>query len=113
MHTGIFVAEEAGDLAGFIHVAIRDSAPIPILRRRRYAVIDGVGVRVDRQKHGIGTALMEKAHAWASAMGAESIQLSVFAFNEKAFTFYEKLGYQTLSRKMERKLSPETSGRFE
>ena len=48
----------------------------------------------------VGTALMEKAHAWASAMGASAVQLSVFAFNQGAVAFYKKQGYQVLSYKM-------------
>jgi ribosomal protein S18 acetylase RimI-like enzyme len=100
MYSKIFVAEQGTDLVGFIHVVIRDSAPIPIMRPRRYAVIDGIGVREDRQKRGVGTALMEKAHAWASAMGASAVQLSVFAFNQGAVAFYKKQGYQVLSYKM-------------
>ena len=106
MHTGIFVAEEGGDLAGFIHVAIRDAAPIPILRPRRYAVIDGIGVRSDRQNRGVGSALMAKAHTWAAAMGATAMQLNVYAFNEQALTFYRKLGYRTVSYKMDLELPP-------
>ncbi len=47
---------------------------------------------------------MEKMQEWAIAKGATSIELNVYEFNETAISFYEGLGYQTLSRKMSKEL---------
>ena len=47
---------------------------------------------------------MDEMQAWAIAKGATSIELNVYEFNETAISFYERLGYQTLSRKMSKQL---------
>jgi ribosomal protein S18 acetylase RimI-like enzyme len=47
---------------------------------------------------------MNKIQDWALTKGASSIELNVYEFNETAISFYEKLGYQTLSRKMSKDL---------
>lgn len=49
--------------------------------------------------------LMDEIQKWAIVKGATSIELNVFEFNYTAISFYERLGYQTLSRKMSKELS--------
>ena len=103
-NTALFVADPGEQLAGFVHVYVRDTEPIPIRVQRRYAVIDDVGVRPEFQHRGIGRALMNKALDWALSRGAESVELSVYEFNHEAMAFYDKLGFQTLSRRMSKSL---------
>ena len=97
---GFFIAEEQGQIIGFVHVIVRDSPPITVFVQRRYAVVDGAVVGTGYQGKGVGRKLMETAHEWALGEGAESVELNVYEFNEDAITFYEQLGYETLSRKM-------------
>jgi ribosomal protein S18 acetylase RimI-like enzyme len=47
---------------------------------------------------------MDKVQEWALAKGATSIELNVYEFNETAISFYESLGYQTFSRRMNKDL---------
>jgi ribosomal protein S18 acetylase RimI-like enzyme len=101
---GFFVAEMAEELVGFAHVNIRDTPPIPILLPRRYAVVDSIVVKSGLQKRGIGRMLMDRMQEWAIEKGATSIELNVYEFNETAISFYEGLGYQTISRKMSKEL---------
>jgi ribosomal protein S18 acetylase RimI-like enzyme len=75
----------------------------PIFVRRRYAVIDNVVVKKKFRRAGVGRALVEKAHEWAVAEGADSIELNVWEFNREAIEFYRTLGYETTSRKMSRR----------
>lgn len=102
--TGFFVAEADGKLAGFIHVFVRDMPESPILIHHHYAVVDGIAIRSEFRNQGLGGKLMEKTQEWAAAMGAEYIELNVHEFNRNAISFYEKLGYQTSSRKMRKSL---------
>ncbi len=83
---------------------IRESPEIPIFVRRRYAVIESVVVAEEHRRAGIGRGLVEKAHQWAVAEGADSIELNVWEFNQGAVEFYERLGYETASRKMSKRL---------
>jgi GNAT superfamily N-acetyltransferase len=102
---GFFVAEVRDRLVGLICTVIRESSEIPIFVRRRYAVVDDVVIKREFRRTGIGRALMEKAHEWALAEGAGSIELNVWEFNQEAIEFYKTLGYETASRKMSKRLS--------
>lgn len=101
---GLFVAEADGKLVGFIHVIIKETPAIPIFVPRRYAIVDSIFVKPEFQNHGIGRTLMDKMQEWAITKGAVSIELNVYEFNQTAISFYEKLGYHTLSRKMSKDL---------
>jgi len=100
---GFFVAQVGDRLAGLICVMIREAPEVPIFARRRYAMIDNVVVEEKFRRAGIGRALVEKAHEWAVAEGAESIELNVWEFNQEAIEFYRALGYETTSRKMSKR----------
>ena len=100
---GFFIAQVRDRLVGLICVMIRESSEIPIFVRRRYAVVDNVVVKREFQRTGIGRALMEKAHEWAVAEGADGIELNVWEFNQEAIEFYRALGYETASRKMSKR----------
>lgn len=101
---GLFVAQAGDRLTGLICITIRESPGLPIFVQRRYAVIDSVVVAEAFRRTGVGRALMEKAHEWSAARGAESIELNVWEFNREAIAFYETLGYETASRKMNKRL---------
>lgn len=101
---GLFVAESGGRVAGFLHVVVHDTPPIPILVPRRLAVVDNLVVRRDLRRAGIGRALMERAEQWAREQGATEIDLTVFEFNAGAIAFYRSLGYETRTRRMSKAL---------
>ena len=103
-HAGVFVAERAGQLVGFVQIMLAESPDIPICVPRRYALIDNLVVKSDLRRSGIGQALMNRASAWATAQGAISIELTVYDFNEAALEFYRALGYKMLRHTMSKKL---------
>ena len=100
----LLVAEAGEKLVGFVHVIVRDTPAMPVFVPRHYAIVDGIVVKSGFQKHGIGKVLMDKMQEWAIARGAASIELNVYEFNETAISFYQRLGYQTVSRKMSKEL---------
>lgn len=99
-NVALFVAEVGEKLVGFAHVIVRDTPAIPVFVPRRYAIVDSIVVKSGFQNSGIGRILMDKTQEWAIAKGATSIELNVYEFNTTAISFYERLGYQTFSRKM-------------
>ena len=103
-NVALLIAEAGGKPVGFVHAVVRDAPAMPIFVPRRYAIVDGILVRSGFQNHGIGRILMDKMQAWAISKGATSIELNVYEFNRPAISFYERLGYQTLSRKMSKEL---------
>ncbi|MBI9051644.1 MAG: GNAT family N-acetyltransferase [Anaerolineaceae bacterium] len=101
---GFFVAEVDGIIAGFGHVMLVNAHDFPILVPRQYAVVDCIAIKDGFQHHGIGKALMAEMQEWAVSKEASAIELNVYEFNRNAISFYEGLGYQTYSRKMNKKL---------
>jgi ribosomal protein S18 acetylase RimI-like enzyme len=100
----LLVAEVGEKLVGFVHAIVRDAPAIPVFVPRRYAIVDGIGVKSGFQNRGIGRILVGKMQEWAIAKGATSIELNVYEFNEIAISFYERLGFQAFSRKMSKEL---------
>ena len=103
-NVGLFVAETGTELVGFVHAMVRDAPPMPIFVPRHYVIVDSIVVRSSYQYQGTGRMLMNKIQDWALTKGASSLELNVYEFNESAISFYKKLGYQTLSRKMSKDL---------
>lgn len=103
-NVALFVAEVDEKLVGFVHAIVRDAPAIPVFVPRCYAIVDGIVVKSGFQNQGIGKILMDKMQEWAIAGGATTIELNVYEFNETAISFYERLGYQALSRKMSKEL---------
>jgi len=103
-NVALLVAEADEKLVGFGHTIVRDTPVFPVFVPRRYAIVEGIVVKSGFQNHGIGRILMDKMQEWATTKGAASIELNVYEFNETAISFYERLGYQTLSRKMSKEI---------
>ena len=103
-NVALFVSEVGEKLVGFVHAIVKDTPDFPVFVPRRYAVVDSIVVKSGFQNHGTGKILMDKMQAWAIAKGATSIELNVYEFNETAISFYERLGYQTSSRKMSKEV---------
>ncbi len=101
---GLFVADTGKELVGYVHAIVRDTPPFPVFVPRHYAVVDSIAVKASYRKQGAGRILMNKIQDWALTKGALSIELNVYEFNESAISFYEGLGFQTLSRKMSKDL---------
>ncbi|GAB4540506.1 MAG: GNAT family N-acetyltransferase [Anaerolineae bacterium] len=104
-NVGLFVAEIGEKLVGFVHAVIRDAPAMPIFVPRRYAIVDSIGVKSGFRNRGIGQRLMSVMYEWATTKGATSVELNVYEFNKAAIAFYERLGYETLSRKMSKALN--------
>jgi ribosomal protein S18 acetylase RimI-like enzyme len=101
----MFFAESAGQAVGLVAVLIRETPPNPVLVPRRYAVVDTLAIRPAFHRKGVGRALMQQAEEWAASQGVEDIELNVFEFNQGAQAFYQRLGYATYNRKMNKKLA--------
>jgi len=104
-NTALLVAEVDGLVTGLVHLSIADAPPIPILVPRRVAIIENLVVGEGFRQAGIGRALMAAAQAWAQRQGADSVELTVYEFNRAARTFYARMGYKTVSRRMSKALT--------
>jgi ribosomal protein S18 acetylase RimI-like enzyme/8-oxo-dGTP pyrophosphatase MutT (NUDIX family) len=101
------VAEEAGDVVGFVE-ASHHTPTHASDADRPWCRINNLAVRRDRRRRGIATALIRAAEDWARGKGYADVRLDVFEFNAGARALYERLGYATLSRQMRKPLVTRT-----
>lgn len=101
---GLFVVESDGKLLGLVQAAVKVAPPMSIFVPRCYVIVDTLVVKEDFRQQGIGQKLMDKVHHWAISKGASDVELNVYEFNKEANAFYQKLGYETISRKMSKSL---------
>lgn len=99
----IFVAEDE-EIIGLVEILTRQSSANTILVPLKFAVVVGIVVKKQFQGKGIGHALMKQAEVWAEEKKASLIELDVWEFNEEAKNFYESLDYETVNRKMWKRL---------
>ena len=103
-NVGFFVADEGGELLGYVQATIQDTPAIPTLRPRRYAYINEIVVRASNRGQGLGRLLMTTIENWITSQGITSIELGVYEFNAHAIQFYKSLGYTALHRRLNKSL---------
>lgn len=94
-------AEEDGEVVGVCFVELRERSlmvEIPI------AMMNALCVDEAHRRKGIATKLFEEASKLSKEAGAKRLDLMLWAFNDKARAFYEKIGMKEQRRIMERKL---------
>jgi ribosomal protein S18 acetylase RimI-like enzyme len=86
----ILVAESSGgDLLGFVFV----HEQLDFFTREPVGHISDLAVAKHAEGTGAGSLLMDAAERWARANGYGSIDLNVFAGNDRARRMYDRLGY--------------------
>jgi diamine N-acetyltransferase len=96
----LFVAEYDAAIAGYAICAMRQTPSLGMRIPRTSAIVDTVVVTQSLRGEGIGRALMDACAEWARNNGATTLELSVWEFNRDAIAFYERLGMETLTRRM-------------
>lgn len=97
----IFIAKCSDEIVGFAVIGFEQSPPFESIIQRKFSYIYDFGVKHNHQRKGIGKLLFSACHEWAIAHGSSSIELNVWAFNEKAIAFYEQFNMQCVSKKMQ------------
>jgi len=87
MNDFLYVAEETGELVGFM-TASRGTANR--IKHRAYVVI---GIRKVFQGRGVGTQFFQALDQWALEQGIHRLELTVMVHNVKAKSLYEKCGF--------------------
>jgi ribosomal-protein-alanine N-acetyltransferase len=77
-----------GEMGGFVIVHLEEQ-----LRAGRRGYVVTLDVADRWRRHGLASALMDKAEERASEAGAAAMELHVFTGNEAAIRFYEARGY--------------------
>ena len=96
-------AEENGEMIGMCLMEVR-TPKAAHLHHRPFGWIGDLCVRSDFRGQGVGSELYRAMKGQAKEMGLARMELMVWAFNEAAKRFYEKLGMDVRSYTMEEKL---------
>ena len=90
--TPIFVAVEEDKVLGYCFCMIKTYEKDPVMCERTELYIDDLCVDENNRGKGIGKALYDTVYKYAKMRKCGSITLNVWACNENAVRFYEKLG---------------------
>ncbi len=102
--TPIFVAVEKGAVIGYAFCIERITKNNRLLQDKKTLYIDDLCVDENARGTRVGTSLYQFVVEYAKANGFDDITLNVWAFNEGAYAFYEKLGMTRQKIVMEKTL---------
>jgi len=102
----IYLVAEADDgIVGFISVAIKSRASLPMYHPNRYGLIEEAVVTTTHRRTGVGKKLFNAAIDWMRAQGLQSVQVQVWNANSKAVEFYSRQGFNSIYTRMELNLN--------
>ena len=87
---GFYIAEIAGQAAGWVHVYGVHLLESPAF----FAEIGGLVVDAEARRRGIGRALMAQAEIWAREHGYAEVRLRSGLHRIDAHEFYKSIGYE-------------------
>lgn len=93
-----------GTVVGYMICQLIEQGANPVLCDIKTLYIDDLCVDKAYRSCHVGQHLMEAAEVYAKEIGCHNLTLNVWEFNEGARAFYEKLGYGTQRRYMEKVL---------
>jgi GNAT superfamily N-acetyltransferase len=99
-HAATFVVELGGAAVGFVGLRLERSYEYDDPHVR----ITGLAVDHDQRGRGIGTALLERAEAWAREHGAALIFLTSGQHRSEAHEFYESRGWKRTGYRFAKRL---------
>ena len=99
-NTKVFILEE-DQLIAYTILTIKHTRERPILIPKKVVYMDDFGVDRKYRGKGVGKQFFGKIVEFAKSIEADSLELSVWEFNEQAIKFYESMNMKTKIRQME------------
>ena len=97
----LIICEENGLICSYAMVNIVIKPETAYRYEIKFLEIQEIGTLQAQQGKGYGKQLILKVKDIAKGHGINRIELNMWAFNEKALKFYEKLGFNTYRRYLE------------
>jgi GNAT superfamily N-acetyltransferase len=88
--TAFFVAEDWGDIVGYLHAQIEQDDPA--YDTGSYGLIADLFVDLDRRNQGIGSALLRCAAEWFGSHGMREYRVRTPVSHPEARAFFERAG---------------------
>jgi ribosomal protein S18 acetylase RimI-like enzyme len=98
----VVLAVEDGDVVGYMHYEIIDRPQGEWTYAQRVVYVHSLTIREEHRRKGYGELLMDYVTDVAREQGASHVTLEVWAFNQAAHRFYERLGFLPTQIQMER-----------
>ncbi len=92
---------EDGEVIGYALCEIKETPPVPTMKRFRTLFIDDLCVDEDKRGVGVGTALFGFVREEAKKLGCYEILLNVWEGNDAARAFYDRMGMKPKETRME------------
>ena len=100
----VAVAEECDEITGYIYGEVMRRGTNEFRNPETFIYVHQIGVCEEARGRGTGTALLSFVEERARAIGANSIRLDYWAFNELGRSFFEARGFSPLQIMMRKKL---------
>lgn len=101
----LFVAEDGGDVVGFVAVFAHEDSHDMIEAASEHAHLSDIVVLPAYRGLGFGRALLQRAEAYARARGATALTLDVLVANASAHSLYHSDGFRDEQIRMQKRLS--------
>jgi ribosomal protein S18 acetylase RimI-like enzyme len=99
--SALFVAEETpGAVEGYCHAIIQEYPPV--VNRVLFGYLSEIAVH--RRREGVGSRLLDAAHAWCREKGIPYAEVNVSVKNAVAQGFWRKHGYTEFIERLRRDL---------
>lgn len=99
--TFAFIGELDGEPVGYILAQLSVHAENPYAYATRVMHVDQMSVNPEQRGRGYGDTLMCHIFDLAKSMGINKVTLSVWTFNQRAISFYERHGFTARNVRME------------
>ena len=96
----LMLGEANDEVVGLVWLSVRSNPDDPIYRPRRHVYVEELAVAEEHRGQGIGCHLMQAAEGWARERGVQEIELDVWEENRRAISFYDRLNYKAVRRRM-------------
>lgn len=95
-----WVATSGDNVIGYVYARLIDEPETLLRRPSRMVTLEQMGVTTAYQHRGVGRRLWALVEQAATDRDADRIVLNVWAFNDRAVRFYERLGFRPLHQWM-------------
>ena len=87
----VLVSIEADRPVGYIMATVLEYPPV--FEVKRHGFVQDIAVTEVARRHGVGSALFERAETWFRKRGITRIELNVAAANDTSQAFWRRLGF--------------------
>jgi RimJ/RimL family protein N-acetyltransferase len=100
----VLVVDGTDGLKGLVVAYVRTVEACSVMAARKCVILDALVTHPDHRRTGVGRSLVRAVENWARERGATAVEIGVHEFNREAREFYERLGYTTQTRRLEKRI---------